>query len=340
MSASSTSTTSAGKVGKARKILGITSLLLLPMLPAVLLHFLHLDAGIGTWMLGALATAIAAAMLNARMGLILTGLLALLSGVGYAGAHHAWLAALVMAVGAGLYGLSSRRGVQPYVSMGPIALAFIVAEGIAPKPEASVWTNAAITAGLVVLSGIWGSAIGALIGRRVSMPALNPLPAKRAQWYAVLMAVTLGIAMWFVSHFQWQHGGAWMLLTMLIVIQPYVQDTWRKGLQRVLGTILGFSIVMVIAELTTSELALGLFALGFLAVAMYVQLIAHKPYWIYATLLTPGIVIAESIGSSVDALAFARLGFTLAGAAVAFGIVAIFGPHQRKLAKAAGHDHY
>lgn len=312
----------------------------MPMLPAVFLHFLHLDAGIGTWMLGALATAIAAAMLNIRLALILTVLLAVLSGIGYAGAHHAWLAALVMAVAAGLYGLSSRRGIQPYVTMGPIAIGFIVAEGVAPRPDSQMWTNAAITAAIISASGLWGTAIGAVIGHRVPMPALVSLQLKRAAWFAGLLAIALGVAMWFVVHFQWQHGGAWMLLTMLIVIQPYVQDTWHKGLQRVLGTVLGFVIVMIIALITTNELALGLLALAFLAGAMYALMIAHKPYWLYATFLTPGIVIAESLGSSLESLAFARLGFTLAGAAIAFTLVLIFGPHMRRLAKAAGETHF
>ena len=49
--------------------------------------------------------------------------------------------------------------------------------------------------------------------------------------------------------------------------------------------------------------------------AAFLLMLQGRPYWLYATVLTPAIVLLESVGSTVDEVAEERLGATLIGVA-------------------------
>jgi uncharacterized membrane protein YgaE (UPF0421/DUF939 family) len=48
----------------------------------------------------------------------------------------------------------------------------------------------------------------------------------------------------------------------------------------------------------------------------FILMLQARPYWIYATVLTPAIVLLESAGATVDEVAEQRLGATLIGVTV------------------------
>jgi uncharacterized membrane protein YgaE (UPF0421/DUF939 family) len=49
--------------------------------------------------------------------------------------------------------------------------------------------------------------------------------------------------------------------------------------------------------------------------AAFTLMLQGRPYWLFATVLTPAIVLLESAGSTVDEVAEERLGTTLIGVA-------------------------
>lgn len=67
------------------------------------------------------------------------------------------------------------------------------------------------------------------------------------------------------------------------------------------------------ARTLTFDVAIMVVA-GFIP-AIVMGLLGWTPYWLYATVLTPAIVLLDSAGSTVDEVAEERLGATLIGVA-------------------------
>jgi uncharacterized membrane protein YccC len=70
------------------------------------------------------------------------------------------------------------------------------------------------------------------------------------------MAIVTGVTMGIVVATGIGHTGAWILLTMLLVIQPAVHQTFRRSIERALGTVLGFGIALAVALIIGDTTAL------------------------------------------------------------------------------------
>ncbi len=305
---------------------GVAIIIVVPMLPGLVLAASSLKGATGTWMLAAVTVTLATLLVGARLGTVVGLCLTTAVFLGYLAAGDPWFAMIVMACSAGLYGLSSRWGVHTAISMAPISLAFIMAERIPIIESASMMENALITALAALGATLWSIPVGWFMGTKIPHPALKPLSPVRARYFAIVMAVVTGTAMWFVVYFDWKHGGAWFLLTLFVVIQPRMHATWVKALERALGTILGFAIAYAISTVITAEWLLylaGVICLG-TAAAMYIS--PKRSYWQYATFLTPAIVILEGTSSSIVTTDLQRLRFTLLGVLVALVVLAVLVP--------------
>lgn len=108
--------------------------------------------------------------------------------------------------------------------------------------------------------------------------------------------------------------GYWLLLTSLIVLQPHVSGTLRRGLERIGGTVAGGVLAAVLAYTLHSQMSiaavlfpLALFALAFLPVS----------YSFFSFFLTPTFVLAWLPYTGDWRLAMVRIGDTFAGALIA-----------------------
>jgi uncharacterized membrane protein YccC len=125
------------------------------------------------------------------------------------------------------------------------------------------------------------------------------------------MAVVLGIATWGVLTYAKFHQGAWLLLTLIIVLQPSAHDTLTRSLQRLGGTIIGgvFAFVLILAGVqSTLALIIGgviLFA------ALTVRYALKRPYWEYVTVLTPAAILLNTPGLDAVSVAEDRVVFTI-----------------------------
>jgi uncharacterized membrane protein YccC len=108
--------------------------------------------------------------------------------------------------------------------------------------------------------------------------------------------------------------GEWMALTAVIVLQPYVAHTWRKGVQRVGGTIAGGLLAAVLAVFIRSPEALiaAMCITSFFTLAWY----AVDYAW-YCFFLTPTFVLLTLHGQHGWNVAGIRAMDTLLGAALA-----------------------
>ena len=75
---------------------------------------------------------------------------------------------------------------------------------------------------------------------------------------------------------------------------------------------MGFAIAVLVGAFVTNVGLLYFVGTIFLMVA-FILMLQGRPYWLYAALLTPAIVLLESSGSTVDEVADQRLGATLIG---------------------------
>jgi uncharacterized membrane protein YccC len=165
---------------------------------------------------------------------------------------------------------------------------------------------------------------------RLPQPRLTEIDHRRAAVFALTSAIVIGVSTWVVVAFDLRHGGAWFLMTILIVLQPFTKDSLTKTVYRAAGTTLGFAFTMLVAALVSAPAVF--YAVGVVAIGMTViTFIQHRPYWHYATFLTIAVVMLEGAGSSVIDLDVQRLTATLAGSALALIATSVALPLQRRV---------
>ena len=237
-------------------------------------------------------------------------------------APYALAAAIVLAVAAFLRGYGAKVGLHNALLTTVIALGFVVSTP--PKFTSSI--PSPVLAGAVTLAtALWVTLIVFLAKKWVHPPKLEAMNTARVMWFSTTLALLVGVATWLVIDLDLGHGGGWIILTIVVVYQPYLGDGFKKAGSRAIGTVIGFVIAIVIGAFVTSAPMLYLLGTVCLIVSMVVML-AGKPYWWFATFLTPAIVLYESAGSTVTKVAVERLEATLIGIAGTLVVMLILLP--------------
>lgn len=307
------------------------------MTPAVVLIAIDWNQVAGIGAIGAMSCYLAATLGRLRLALLLIVPLAIASALAFAVAPYAWAAAILMAVAAGARGICSRWGYSSALTMAPIGIAFLIADP--PEPQSDI--HHTLFVGIVVLvSGLYATAMVYLLRRLLPPPmTLTPVDTRRAWAYAVVLGVLVGIATWFIVHLQLGHPGAWIDLTLIIVIQPYVKDELAKSLSRAGGTVLGFAICMAVALLIDSPTLLAI--IGEVALMAAVTLMyLGQPYWQFACGITVAMVLFSGANSSVSKYAYDRLGATMIGIAMALVGAAIMAPLSKRYSAHVGDEKF
>jgi uncharacterized membrane protein YccC len=147
--------------------------------------------------------------------------------------------------------------------------------------------------------------------------------------HAARVALVCGIDVILIFLFRIDHG-YWLLLTSLIVLQPHVSGTLRRGLERIGGTVAGGILAALLALALHSQLvkAAVLFPLVLLALA-----ILPVSYAAFAFFLTPAFVLAWLPYSGDWQLAVVRTLNTIAGAIIAvLAMIFLFPVYERQRA--------
>lgn len=140
----------------------------------------------------------------------------------------------------------------------------------------------------------------------------------------VALVCTIDIALlrwWRIDH------GYWLPLTSLIVLQPHVSGTFRRGLQRVAGTVGGGVFAAVLAVYLHSPIltAAVLFPLALVAVGTL-----PVSYAIFSFFVTPTFVLAFLPYDGDWQIAFIRILNTVLGAVIAMAAMAALFPMLEK----------
>lgn len=131
--------------------------------------------------------------------------------------------------------------------------------------------------------------------------------------HAARVALVCGLDVALILRFDVDHG-YWLLLTSLIVLQPHVSGTLRRGLERIAGTVGGGILAAILAATLHSKLivAAALFPLALLSLA-----VLPVNYVAFCFFLTPAFVLAWLPYSGDWQLAMVRTGNTIVGALIA-----------------------
>ncbi len=216
-------------------------------------------------------------------------------------------------------GLASRIRLENQVRMVPINLSIMLTfpphDGLGHGPVA----DALIITVISLVAVLWTMV---LVVRPVlkRVPPIAPPPDRTnrvADVYAVIAGVTCGIAAWATLAIWPGIAGAWLLITMVAIIQPDFDGAFGRGTQRVLGTLLGILAAIALGLVATNAVADVMIGTILMVVAIHLLVIARRPYWAGIAVLTPGVVLINTPGHTVLSISFDRLSFTLLGVAVA-----------------------
>ena len=280
--------------------------------PAIAMGALGWHAAVSVAMLGGLVTFLACIMGRGwQTGLMISVPFSLFTALTVWAAPYALAAAIVLAVAAFLRGYGAKVGLHNALLGIVIALGFLVAQ----PPAFDSPTPSPILAGLVMLATtLWVTCVVYLARKGVHPPELAPMETRQVLWFSSVLAIMVGIATWCVVNFGLGHGGGWIILTIVVVYQPTLGAGFKKAGQRALGTLMGFVIAIIVGFIISSGPLLYVVGIAFMVLAIVVML-TGKPYWLFATFLTPAIVLFETAGSTVTKVAVERLEATLIGVA-------------------------
>ena len=244
-----------------------------------------------------------------RAGMIIVGPFAVLCALASWASPSPWYAAIVLAVAAFLRGYAAREGLHDALNLTVITLGFLVAtpfqfDSAVPTP---------ILVGVVSLgASLWATVV--IFALRKWIPKVKTVHIDRARvWgYSITLGVLVGVATFLVVHFDLGQTGGWIILTILVVFQPYFGAGFKKAGFRALGTVAGLCITMAIGVVFPTGPIL--YAIGSVFVIItFLFLLQNRPYWLYAMVLTPTVVLLDSANSTVGVVAVERLKGTFIG---------------------------
>jgi len=166
-------------------------------------------------------------------------------------------------------------------------------------------------------------------GRLIDQLAANFTRKSLILRHAARVALVCGLDVVLILLLRIDHG-YWLLLTSLIVLQPHVSGTMRRGVERIGGTVGGGILAAVLAATLHSQLATAavLFPMALLALA-----ILPVSYAAFVFFLTPTFVLAWLPYSGDWQLALVRTVNTVAGAAISLAaMIFLFPAYERERA--------
>lgn len=325
--------TSAAKTGK-MLVTGVALMVVGGLGPWMVLGLLGLSDAANSAILPAIAvTVVCVTGSGWRSGILIVGPFAVLAGLAAWASPDPWLAAVVLAVAAFLRGYAAKEGMHDGLTLTVVTLGFLVA--VPPTFDTSM--PAPLVVGLVTLAaGLWSILVIFAVAKwlpRVPRVHLNPI---RVLVFSVALAVLLGIATFFVVRLELGQTGGWIILTIVVVFQPYLGAGFTKAAHRALGTVAGFGITILIGVFFPTGPILYLFGAAFIIVA-FLFLLQRRPYWLYAMVLTPAVVLLDSAGSDVGMLAVERLEATIVGIALTLLVMLALSPLAKRLEAKPAH---
>ena len=228
---------------------------------------------------------------------------------------------IVIGFGVGLSGLRGWHAIAAVACSWPAVLL------VGPTPDFSasaVVPSGALlvvmAAGVALVGGLWTVLVAFLLIRDLPVGAFTPLRPSVAIIYGVALSVTLGIATGGAVTWGVGSSSGWVLLTMLVVARPAYSETWRRIVNRTLGTVGGgvaAAALAVLVPITPILIGVGAISMA----AAIILLLKKANYAVYAAALTAAIVPLNATGGALLSVDSERVLFTVLGALLAAVVV-------------------
>jgi len=291
-------------------------------LPGVALSYLGLPGAASSVGLSGLAAVIATYVLGWRIGLGVVAAFAVGTPACLLASEH-WLGAGVLMAAVGFaFGMTATRGWERGLTLVPIAFGFAVADP--PRVALDIANLAAVT-GVSITVALLAVVIVHAITRGHHLGVHGQVPRLRGIGYACMLAIAGAITTAIAVHGSWLHAGGWLIMTPFIVLQPDLKEALRKSLKRGLGTIAGFAIAFLLANLVSNDWSAYAIGIGACLLALY-ALDRHWDYAAYATALTVAVVFIEGAGTSISQTSELRLAATVLGVGICLATMAVANP--------------
>lgn len=319
------------------KLAGLVVVLVASMIPGILLTTFGMPAAGSAASLGAIGGAIAIVSTtrrNAAWAALVMGAAVFLAA---STASVPFLAVTAFVLIGAFTGLLNYRGLSAAFIFVPICAGFALTQSsvLTHNGVVNALFIGAVTAGAAVLPAL----LVPLIAKNLPVAPVTVFAPGVVIGYAINLALLLGVTSFLTLHFAINHLGSWLILTIAVIVQPSLQATWTKGLQRAAGTLLGFFIAVGVAG--SIPLPGLFFAIGNLFIVLaLMQRVRNRPYWQYAMFLTPGIVLLDGTNASILSTADDRLLATFVGAMICLVVLGLERPFYKRAAARAGVERY
>lgn len=227
-------------------------------------------------------------------------------------------------------GMAARGGREPLLAGRHGAMAFTVAATIPDFQIYQLW----YLAGALALNAVSRIVDHFMAGPLPLQPA-KPLqvPAAHSGWFRFALAYSGAavVALWIGKTLDPVHL-VWVVVTTLVVMQPDARASYRRIVERVLGTFLGVVVAWLITMAFHSAIVLCI------VIVLIAPLIPHhlaRRYWLHTALIAVMVLLAYDLTllgtHGIAALLTQRLEDILLGCAIALcGTAAAF-PHEAVL---------
>lgn len=312
-------------VASRRKALALAAVLIAGCLPAALV------SGFGFSELGSAALygtfiALAGVMYGWKTGTWLSAIGGL-AGIGSQLVHpYPILGALFFGLLTAACALTARRGLHAAFMMVPMLTSFLLMSPISVGAEGSLLGSALIVGAVMTSSGLWLVAVTRLVGGK-GMPVadLHGFSIAATRGYATILGSVVGISAGILLFVDPAHTSAWLLLTLVVVMQPSLHDSMNKTWQRLGGTVLGAALTIPITFGLSSFAPSVTLAIGVIAmfIAFSLRYVLKRQYWQYVAPLTVGIILLDATSATQAAVTIDRVGFTFLGSVIAIGVALV-----------------
>lgn len=320
--------TNKSELTKQLPLVRLSFLGLLLVAPFVALSLSPLSANGALWFFGMLP-AVIGLFASPRLALGAAALTPTLMGIALLLRDYPLGGALYMGIVGAAVGFSSLRGWHGMASFSaPLAAFALIGAPQVAFPSGTVPASSTLTAGLVLVAftaagGLWTALVGKHITAELHLQRPPSVPFNAARYFALALAGMVGVAT-FID-MQWLHSPAswWIILTLFVVVQPYYAASGRRAVARVIGTLTGAVLALLVVEvLHDYPLAITIIALLITLIAPLLNM--KGPYWVYVSFLTPAVVLQTAGGTgAIVAGTGERALYTVIGAVAAIIVLSI-----------------
>ena len=316
----------AGKT-RGHRLLILALAIALMALPGLVLTTLGLSNLVSVWTMGSTAGFVAMMTGGPRVAATVAVALLVLMPLATWSSGSPWFGAVILAIAAAVAAYPARWYRDTGTNWAVITLVFAAANP--PSMGHDLTPSDILLIGVIAsLAVLWGMGMAAAGGATGPTTPSGGVGQRHALAFALVKGAAVGATTGVVIDRHLGLAGAWMVMTVVLVVQPGIADTWSRSLQRAAGTVAGFVIALVVGVVVPWSPVVYIAGTLFLVLALVMRK-KGITYWRYVALMTPAVVLMEGANGAVVTTDIERLFATVIGAAISLTLVALMWPLRR-----------